>query len=94
MTETRVGDALVARYLAPLDSLGDFGQELARTVACFLAIDLRIDHTAEALCVHRKTLKHRLQRYAEIVGIDFRRVDDLVTVWWALGRRGLWERPP
>jgi hypothetical protein len=87
MNDTDIGERLAARYLAPLDALGEFGRELQETLAVYLDNGKRLAHTAELLHVHRNTLKYRLARIEEVTGADLDRTQDTVELWWAVRRR-------
>ncbi len=45
-----------------------------------------MDAAADALFVHRNTLRYRLRTYAESAGLNLDRPEDAFTVWWALRR--------
>ncbi len=86
------GDAAAAldrRHCAPLDAEGRLGQDIAQTVARYLANDHNVDATAAELHVHRNTVHHRLRRFRELTDLDVRRTEHLVLAWWLLGRRSL-----
>jgi hypothetical protein len=84
-----LGDAFVARYLRPLESLGRLGGELEATLRAWFEQGMRIDETARALHVHPNTLRHRLRRFEEATGANLRRPADLTELWWALERARL-----
>jgi putative transposase len=89
LSETHLGERLVARYLGRLDELGEFGATLEESLRVYLDNDLRMDKSAEALYVHPNTLRHRLDRIQQVTGADLRRVENLLELWWALERRRL-----
>jgi hypothetical protein len=89
LAEAHLGERLIRRYLDPLTELGEFGVALEETVRAYLSTGMRIHDSAEALYVHPNTLRHRLDRFQEVTGADFRRTQDLLEVWWALERRTL-----
>ena len=89
VAESALGDELVARYLAPLDSLGAFGRAVAATVACHIDCGLNLEATARTLRLHRNTLKHRLRRYNALTGADLRSIETTFQIWWALQRRAM-----
>ena len=82
-SEGVIGDALVARHLAPLEP------ETVETLRAFLAHELSADRTAEALSVHPNTVRNRLRRFEELTGASLRSVDDLSEIRLALLRAGL-----
>jgi hypothetical protein len=94
MSEAHLGERLVSRYLDPLHELGEFGATLEATVREYLGHGMRIDESAKALFVHPNTLRHRLDRFQQLTGADFRDTETLLEVWWALERRTLEGRVP
>ncbi|GAB2835846.1 PucR family transcriptional regulator [Actinocorallia aurea] len=54
------------------------------TLTAYLDHDLHIAEAAAKLHVHPNTLRYRIRRFEELSGLHLERVDDLVTVWWAL----------
>jgi hypothetical protein len=89
LAESHLGERLIRRYLHPLAELGEFGATLEASVRAYLTNGMRIHDSAETLYVHPNTLRHRLDRFQEVTGADFRRTQDLLEVWWALERRTL-----
>jgi hypothetical protein len=86
LRDDALGDAFLARYLEPLESLGRLGGELEATLRTWFEQDMRVDETARALHVHPNTLRHRLRRFEEATGASLRRPADLTELWWALER--------
>lgn len=68
--------AFVREWLGPLLDY-DRGHrcELVRTLSVYLECGGNYDETAEALTIHRSTLRYRLQRIREIGGLDLGEVD-------------------
>ncbi len=66
--------------------------EIERTVHEYLANDQDAETTAKGLCVHVNTIRYRLGRFRELTGLDLRRTEDLVAVWWLLNRRAAGRR--
>jgi len=89
MSEAHLGERLIGRYLDPLQELGEFGATLEVTVREYLSHGMRIDESAKALFVHPNTLRHRLDRFQQLTGADFRDTESVLEVWWALQRRSL-----
>jgi PucR C-terminal helix-turn-helix domain len=85
--DERIGGALEQRCLAAVDALGDRGPVLEQTLREFLSSGMRYEQTAREQALHPNTLRKRLARYEELSGLDLRRMDDLVALWWALERR-------
>lgn len=48
------------------------GDMLAETLLAFARKDFQAAHTAQALCIHPKTLRYRMERAAELGGVDLR----------------------
>ncbi|MGH9136577.1 MAG: PucR family transcriptional regulator, partial [Acidimicrobiales bacterium] len=87
VADDMVGELLDRCYLSALADLGPFGDELLTSVRTFFAHEQNVDVAARALFVHPNTLRHRLRRFEEVVGVNLRNPDHLVEVWWTL-RRG------
>lgn len=88
LTDDDVGEEMVRRYVTPA-SAGSGGEDLLRTVRSYLAHDMRVDRTAEALFVHQNTVRYRLNRYQEVTGANLRNPHDVLEVWWGLRRHHL-----
>ena len=88
-SEPYIGDSLVARYLEPLDGMGQFGPAVEQTLRSFFERGMRVEETARALDVHPNTLRHRLRRFEEVTATDLSRTEELFRIWWALERRRL-----
>jgi hypothetical protein len=86
VSDPELGDALVARYLAPFD--GDAGAaQVLQTVERYLANDAGTETTARELGVHVNTVRQRLARFETATGASLRATETTVEVWWALQRR-------
>lgn len=83
-TDAELGQLLDARHLAPLRELGDFGAQLRETLEAWLAADGRVAETALALGLHQNSVRHRLERYADLTGADLERLETRFEIWWAL----------
>jgi purine catabolism regulator len=61
-------------YWEPLQKLIDYNnqtdKELVRTLEAFLECNGNLTETSEKLFIHRNTLKYRLERIAEVSGLD------------------------
>jgi carbohydrate diacid regulator len=53
-------------------------EELLHTLDVYLALDCRVDTSAEQLAVHRNTLRYRLDRIASLTGLDPRNFNQAV----------------
>ena len=88
-SDERIGNALEHRCMGAVDALGERGEALEETLREFLSSGMRYEQTARAQVLHPNTLRKRLARYEELTGLDLRRMDDLVALWWALEHRRL-----
>ena len=86
VADDELGPILLARHIAPVRSLGQFGDELLHSLRTYMANGQSIEATAQELFVHPNTLRHRLARFEEVTGTDLRRLDQLAEIWWALTR--------
>jgi sugar diacid utilization regulator len=83
-------ESFVREWLgALLDYDGDHNTELVRTLARYLECGGSYDDTAEALTIHRSTVRYRLQRIREIADVDLGDVEQrlnlhVATRAWAL----------
>jgi DNA-binding PucR family transcriptional regulator len=89
IADREVGQELVNRIIDPVLGQGKAGTSLLETVERYLENDLRLELTAEQMFLHVNTVRYRLRRFEELTDTSFRRVDDLVQIWWALRRARL-----
>jgi hypothetical protein len=89
-----VGDELVRRIIDPVLAQGATGQAILETVTRYMQNDLRLEVTAQEMYLHVNTVRYRLRRFEELVGMTLRHLDDLVQVWWAIQRQSLSTPPP
>jgi hypothetical protein len=89
LADQAVGAHLEARYITPVEKLGEGGQETLNSLAAYLSNDRQLKTTAEQLHLHPNSLRYRLDRFEEITGCSLRHHDDLMEVWWALRYRAL-----
>jgi hypothetical protein len=89
IADREVGQELVNRIIDPVLGQGKAGTSLLETVERYLDNDLRLELTAEQMFLHVNTVRYRLRRFEELTDTSFRRVDDLVQIWWALRRARL-----
>ena len=75
-------------YRQTLAALADYDRkqdsELLKTLEAFFANLGNLARTAEALHVHRNTLLYRLERIAQISGLDLDDAEDRLALWLAL----------
>ena len=89
VTDHEVGEAMLERYVRPLEALGPAGAMVLDTVSRYLGNDNRLDTTARELHVHVNTVRYRLGRFEQVTHRSLRDISTLVEVWWALRRRAL-----
>lgn len=68
--EPEVLVALRRTYLDPLEGRGSFGELLLASVRVYLACDLNIAAAAQVLVIHPNTLRYRLAKYEDLVGVQ------------------------
>ncbi|HSV66810.1 MAG TPA: helix-turn-helix domain-containing protein [Mycobacteriales bacterium] len=79
-----VGNALRRRYLAPLGDT-EFAVEVVDTLRVYLVQGMHIARTAELMCVHPNTVRYRIGRFEELVGVGLRNSPTTAfEVLWAL----------
>ncbi len=80
----QAAEHLRAHHLAELERLGDAGTDITETARVFLDCDLSVPETAGRLNVHGNTVRYRMHRFRDLSGLDYRRTEDLITMWWLL----------
>lgn len=91
-TQPAMADLLSRTLLGALDPADSFHRQLAATVLAYLDHGQRFDRTATALHVHPNTIRYRLTRFEETVGMSLEAVTvesraavmDTLHWWWAL----------
>lgn len=91
VTAERAAEHLERRVLAAFPETGE-PHEIERTVLDYLDHDQDAEATARRLGIHVNTVRYRLGRFRELTGLDLRRTEDLVAVWWLLHRRAAARR--
>jgi hypothetical protein len=84
--DDEVGDALVRRYVEPLDALGAMRDGMLDTIEQYFRCQSRLEPAARALHVHVNTVKYRLARFEELTGATLREPEVLLEAWWAVQR--------
>jgi hypothetical protein len=84
--DRRLGELLTRRFVTSLGTEQE-QQRICRTLETLFEYDMRISAAAQALYVHENTVRKRLRVAEERAGINLKRIDDLVAVWWALRHR-------
>jgi len=83
-----VGAALRRRYLEPLADSGS-GVEIVATLRAYLAAGSHVETAAERLHIHPNTLRYRLSRFEELVGVSLRDPGVPFELWWAIERAAI-----
>lgn len=66
-----------------LEKLGE-NTEIIQTIETFLNMDMNLTRSAESLGIHRNTLVYRLDRIADLLGLDPRVFEDAVQIKLAI----------
>lgn len=88
LADSEVGEELDRRYLLPLGE-SESAATLLDTAQHYLSNGMRVDHTAKEMGLHTNTVRYRLRRFQDLVGIDLTDPDRALEAWWALQRRRL-----
>jgi hypothetical protein len=84
-----VGDAMLERYVAPLERAGRSAALVLDTVDRYLSHDCDPSRTAAELGVHPNTVRYRVARFEHLTACSLRRTESLAEAWWALRRRDM-----
>ena len=79
-----LGDRFVERCFGHLDEARR--ATTRETLCAWFGAQGSTEAAAEALFVHRNTLRYRLRAFADSSGLSLERPEDAFTVWWALRR--------
>jgi hypothetical protein len=77
-----LGDRFVERCLGHLDEARRTSTR--ETLRAWFAAQGSADAAADALFVHRNTLRYRLRTFSEATGLSLDRPEDAFQVWWAM----------
>lgn len=81
---------MATETLRPLEAFDALhGAELIETLESYLRLNGSVAGVAEALALHRNTVRYRLTQIAELTGYDPAATADRVQLWLALAVRGL-----
>ncbi|MFD0681065.1 MULTISPECIES: PucR family transcriptional regulator [unclassified Paenibacillus] len=69
----------------------DYSQEMLRTLEVFLEHDGQVNEAAKHLFVHRNTAAYRLEKIGEMLGVDFKKINDLMRLKLAFVFRKMLE---
>ncbi len=81
-----LGEALVQRFITPLEPDTEAGREIIRTLRSMIENDLSAERAAKELFVHPNTVRNRLRRFEELTGTSLRSVSDYAELHLALLR--------
>jgi PucR-like helix-turn-helix protein len=70
LLDDALGEALIERYLSPLDEMGISGHEARRTIQAFLDSGGSYSKAARSLPVDRSTMYERIKKIREQLGFD------------------------
>lgn len=84
VSDPDVSRILVDRYLTPLRTLGEFGDQLVESVRIYLACDRNIAMAADTMYLHKNTLRYRLRKFEELTSTSLASTDVVVELQWAL----------
>lgn len=79
-----VADVLRETYLDHLEAMGAPGETLLKTLECFLRNNCQLEATAADLGIHVNTVRYRLTRLEERLGVSLRSTKSLAELWWTL----------
>ncbi|TFI44841.1 hypothetical protein E4P29_03530 [Rhodococcus sp. 1R11] len=82
--DLEISGLLHERYIAPLEDRGEFGEQLLQSVRHYLACDRNIPAAADAMFVHKNTLRYRLRKFEELTSVSLESTDTIVELAWAL----------
>ncbi|MFT4048455.1 MAG: helix-turn-helix domain-containing protein [Solirubrobacterales bacterium] len=85
-SDSALGDALVDRYVRPLEPGTVSGRECLLTVQALIEHDLSAERAATALFVHPNTVRNRQRRFEQATGTSLRSVTTCAEVHLALLR--------
>ncbi|MPZ00585.1 MAG: GAF domain-containing protein [Actinophytocola sp.] len=86
-------ESVVANALGPLiEADAASGSEYVKTLHAYLDADRHLEHTAAALHVHPNTVRYRLTKAQDMLGVDLRDVDDRFLLELALRVQASLER--
>lgn len=77
-----MAELVAAKYTAPLEEEGEFGEVLMESVSVFIDHRRVLRKAAAELFVHENTLRHRLQRFEQVTGSRLSEADTLIEVSW------------
>ncbi|NMF31990.1 PucR family transcriptional regulator [Corynebacterium ammoniagenes] len=84
MKDDYVDEFFRNRFLTPIESKGEFSEELLETVRTWLFNGRAVSRTAEIMHVHQNSVRYRLGKFSELTGFDPENIDDLIGAAWIL----------
>lgn len=83
MTDRDIAEVMSAAYLEPLRRLGEYGETILATVRRYVDHDCQIEITAKVMELHMNTVRYRIAKFEDILGVSLRDTQTLAEVWWA-----------
>lgn len=85
VSDKRILKSFALKYLQPLiDYDKQYGSDLITTLEAYLKNDKKISQTADELFVHRNTVRYRIDRINDILGVDLEDGEMLFNIYFSL----------
>lgn len=94
VADKEIAAVLTETYLTPMLRLGEYGETLLDTVRSYTSHSCQIDATAQELALHTNTVRYRIAKFEEILGVSLRDTPVLAEMWWALNLPVEWWADP
>jgi hypothetical protein len=82
-SDSDVAAVVTEKYLSPLQQLGEYGDTLIDTVRQYVAAACQLDSAASSLGLHNNTVRYRVAKFEQILGVSLRETSVLTELWWA-----------
>ena len=88
-SDKELGAYVMQRYIAPTRHDDNFtkarsGQDILAILRSYMEHDRNVAATAAAVHLHQNTLRYHIERYSQVVGVDFHDPKQMAELWWAL----------
>jgi purine catabolism regulator len=85
VSDKRILKNFALKYLQPLiDYDEQYGSDLITTLEAYLKNDKKISRTADELFIHRNTVRYRIDRINDILGVDLEDGEMLFNIYFSL----------
>jgi hypothetical protein len=84
MTDKDIATVLGETYLLPMNRQEEYGARLLTTMRCYVDNACEFEPTARALSLHVNTVRYRIAKFEEMLGVSLRDTRVFAEVWWAL----------